>query len=57
MRLKLMEAKFSSKKNSSNARRLTDGKQQVLNMLTLKRWTEWILEADEKANYFVSAFE
>ena len=57
MREKLMEAKPSSKSLWSNAKRLTDRKQRVSNIPGLKRGTEWILEADEKANCFVSAFE
>ena len=52
-----MEAKPSSKSWWSNARRLTDRKQRVSNIPALKRGTEWILEAEEKANCFVSAFE
>ena len=57
MRDKLMEAKPSSKSWWSNARRLTDRKQRISNIPSLKRGTEWILEAEEKANCFVSAFE
>ena len=47
----------SSKAWWSNARRLTDRKQRVSKIPALKRGTEWILEAEEKANCFVSAFE
>ena len=57
MREKLMEAKPSSKSWWSNARRFTDRKHGVSNIPGLKRGTEWILEAEEKANCFVSAFE
>ena len=57
MRVKLVEAKPSSKSWWSNARRLTDRKQRVSNIPALKNGTEWILEAEEQANCFVSAFE
>ena len=57
MRLKLLEAQPSSKSWWSNARRPKDRKQRVSNIPTLKRGTEWILEAEEQANCFVSAFE
>ena len=57
MRTKLLDAKPSSKAWWSNARRLTDRKQRLSNIPALKRGTEWILEAEEKANCFVSAFE
>ena len=57
MRVKLLDAKPSSKAWWANARRLTDRKQRVSNIPALKRGTEWILEAEEKANCFVSASE
>ena len=57
MPVKLVEAKPSSKSWWSNARRLTNRKQRVSNIPALKNGTEWILEAEEKANCFVSAFE
>lgn len=57
MREKLMEAKPSSKSLWSNERRFTDRKQRVSTIPGLKRGTEWILEAEAKANCFVSAFE
>ena len=40
----------------SNVRRLMDRKQQVSNIPALKQGAEWILEPEEKANCFVSAF-
>ena len=57
MRTKLMEAKPSSKSWWANARRLTDRKQRVSNIPALKRGTDWILDAEDKANCFASAFE
>ena len=57
MKQKLMDAKPSSKTWWANARRLTDRKQRVSNIPALKRGTEWILEAEEKANCFANAFE
>ena len=57
MRSKLLESKPSSNSWWSKARRLTDRKQRVSNIPALKRGTEWILEAEEKTNCFVGAFE
>jgi hypothetical protein len=57
IRQKLMDAKPSSKTWWANARRLTDRKHGVSNIPALKRGTEWILEAEEKANCFANAFE
>ena len=57
MRTKLMEAQPASKSWWSNARRLTDRKQRVSNIPALKCGTEWILEAEDKANCFANAFE
>ena len=52
-----MEAQPASKSWWSNARRLTDRKQRVSNIPALKCGTEWILEAEDKANCFANAFE
>ena len=57
MQTKLLEAKPSLKNWWSNVRRLTDRKQRVSNIPALKQGTEWILEAEEKANCFANAFE
>ena len=57
MRVKLLDAVPSSKAWWANARRLTDRKQGVSNIPALKRGTECILEAAEKANCFANAFE
>ena len=57
MRVKLLEAKPSSKNWWSNARRLMDRKQRISNIPALKQGKEWILEPVEKANCFVTAFE
>ena len=56
MRQRFVEAKPSSKNWWSNARRLMDRKQRVSNIPALKQGAEWILEPEEKANCFVSAF-
>ena len=57
MQVKLIEAKPSWNNWWSNARRLMDKQQRVSNIALLKRGTEWILEPEEKAKCFMSAFE
>ena len=57
MRTKLMDAKPSLKSWWANARRLTDRKHKVSHIPALKRGTEWILDAESKANCFASSFE
>ena len=56
-RQNLLEAKPSSKNLWSKARRLTDRKQRVSSIPILKRVKDWILDAKEKANYFVNTLE
>ena len=47
----------SSKNWWSKARRLTDRTQRVSHIPIIKRAKDWILDAKEKANYFVNTLE
>ena len=56
-REKLAGTKTSSKSWWSKARRLLDQRQQVSSIPALKKGADWIIEIENKANYFADVFE
>ena len=57
MRLDLLESKPAPHKWSSKVRNLMNRKQRVSNIPALNYGSEWILDAEGKANCFASCFE